>query len=266
MTRFEQDTAVEVLGPLRLRATIDEGWWIERGPNGGYMAAIALRAAIATVGDARRAPRSFTLHFSAPPRAGELEIVTAVEREGRSLSTVSGRMQQEGRLVALFLAALSRGRDTYDRQDLARPEAPPPEECLEIERPTPLGQRYDYRWLPGAQPDAGSGRALTAGWIRPREAQPLEASLVAAYTDAFPPALFAVHEDHAHLGGLPTIDLNVHFHGEVPPQDSDDFCLGVFRSDVGRDGFVAEDGEVWSRDGRLLAQSRQLAVVTGTGH
>ena len=41
----------------------------------------------------------------------------------------------------------------------------------------------------------------------------------------------------------------------------DDWVLVVFRSTVASDGFIEEDGELWSRDGRLLAQSRQLAVV-----
>lgn len=265
-TRFERDTAVVRVGEPgegRARARVDEGWWILRGPNGGYLAAIVMRAIEGGVADAARTPRSLTIHFSAAPTAGEVEIETRVERAGRSLSTVSGRMLQDGRAVALFLAAFSKGRDTWTRQDSRRPEAPLPEDCLEIERPTPLGQRYDYRWLPDAHPAAGSGRPLIAGWIRPREAQRLDAALVAAYTDAFPPALFAAYDDYTTLGGLPTIDLTVHFHGAVPAIDSDEFCLGVFRSEVGREGFASEDGEIWTRDGRLIAQSRQLALVTG---
>ena len=40
-----------------------------------------------------------------------------------------------------------------------------------------------------------------------------------------------------------------------------EFVLGRFSSRLLHDGFFEEDGELWAPDGRLLAQSRQLAIV-----
>jgi hypothetical protein len=42
--RFDRDTALEAIGDGAYRARIDHGWWVARGPNGGYVAALMLRA------------------------------------------------------------------------------------------------------------------------------------------------------------------------------------------------------------------------------
>jgi len=63
--------------------------------------------------------------------------------------------------------------------------------------------------------------------------------------------------------GIPTVDLTVHFRETLPLAGArpDDWTLATFRTRVVREGFLEEDGELWSRDGRLLAHSRQLAVL-----
>jgi acyl-CoA thioesterase len=60
---------------------------------------------------------------------------------------------------------------------------------------------------------------------------------------------------------VPTIDLTVHFREELPPAGvGDDFVFARFDSKRARDGMWEENGELWSRDGRLIVQSRQLAA------
>jgi len=72
-------------------------------------------------------------------------------------------------------------------------------------------------------------------------------------------------EEFGQFGALPTVDLTIHY--RMDPADAgvgpDDFCLAIFRSRLAHAGYVEEDGEIWSPDGRLLAQSRQLAVILG---
>ena len=80
LNRFDRDTAVIRLDARRFEARMDTGWWIHRGPNGGYVAATLLRALTETVDDDERHARSFTIHFTAPPAEGAVRIETTVER------------------------------------------------------------------------------------------------------------------------------------------------------------------------------------------
>jgi acyl-CoA thioesterase len=110
---------------------------------------------------------------------------------------------------------------------------------------------------------ASSEHALAGGWLRAREPRIADSPFIALLCDAWPPSV-AQHRALAALPprGMPTVDLTIHFRAPVPADARpDDFYLGVFRSRTLRDGFVEEDGEIWSRGGVLLAQSRQLAMV-----
>lgn len=266
-TRFDRDTAVHALdpsvaGPGVYEGRIDRGWWVVRGPNGGYVAAVLLRALAAEVA-AERAPRSLTVHYTAPPAEGPVRIDTRVERVGRSLTSVSGRMVQGDRLVALALAAFSVARRAEGFDHAVMPEAPPPEACASFPGVIPMHARYAYRWAVGSPPGSGGSEALCGGWIRLAEPRGLDAPLVAAYTDAWPPACFSWAPDRESIGPVPTVDLTIHFRAELPHPGATpmDWCLAVFRSRLAAGGFVEEDGEVWSQDGVLLAQSRQMAVI-----
>ena len=78
MNRFQRDTAVTAQADGRYAARVDGGWWIVRGPNGGYVGAIILRALMAEVGDAARAPRTMTIHYLSPPVEGPAEVETVI--------------------------------------------------------------------------------------------------------------------------------------------------------------------------------------------
>ena len=147
------------------------------------------------------------------------------------------------------------------------PDVPPPEELATNDPGTGpvMRRRYEQRWAIGAPPFSGSTEALAGGWIRlaPGEGSdehdapaPVDEVTLVAMADAWLPPIFSRLSTPA---AVPTVDLTVHLRGPIPP-DQDDWVLVVFRSSVASDGFIEEDGELWSRDGTLLAQSRQLAV------
>lgn len=265
--RFDRDTEVRRLDDGAFEATLDRGWWIVVGPNGGYLAAILLRALSAAAGDPERAPRSLTVHYVSPAQEGPVRIATRVERAGRSLSTLSARLEQNGALVALALAAFAKPRQSPEFHDLHMPEVPPPE-SLQLrpvggEDVAPLRQRLESRVVFGEAMRATSTHALAGGWLRSAEPRTADSPFVALLCDAWPPSV-AQHRALAsgRLRGMPTVDLTIHFRAPVPADARpEDFYLGVFRSRTLEAGFVEEDGEIWTRGGVLLAQSRQLAML-----
>ncbi len=267
-TRFDRDTAVTRLDTGHFEARMDTGWWIHRGPNGGYVAATLLRALTETVDDDERHARSFTIHFTAPPAEGAVRIETTVERTGRSLTTTSGRLWQDDRLCAVALAAFSRSREAIEFQDARMPAVVPPERArLRVPggtHHTPMRDRYEYRevdasTLASAVPGSGGG------WTRLAEPRTADALLVAAFSDCWPPAVRhrTGPDGEPVLQGVPTVDLTVHFRTALPLLDAkpDDYYLTLFRSGTARHGFVDEEGEIWSRSGLLVAQSRQHGLL-----
>jgi len=261
--RFDTDTAVWQTGDGALETRIDPGWWVVAGPNGGYVAALLLRGLALAQGDPKRTPRSLTIHYTSPPEAGPAAIETRIERAGRSLSSVSGRLVQGGKLRALALAAFAPELAGPEFVEASLPEVLPPERCAALEPRIEIHQRYEQRWAIGSLPFSAGDRALGGGWIRFREPRALDAFAVAAFTDAFPPAVFSRLADLSLKGGVPTVDLTIHFRTALPELglSPDAWVLAVFRSRLARRGFVEEDGEIWSRDGVLIAQSRQLALL-----
>jgi acyl-CoA thioesterase len=94
------------------------------------------------------------------------------------------------------------------------------------------------------------------GWLRPDPPEPLDAPAVAFLLDAFWPAVYPRLEEPM---GAPTIDLTIHFRRAVPPTEEP--LLAAFNTRLVHEGFFEEDGEIWTPDGELLAQSRQLGLL-----
>ena len=265
-SRFDRDTEARPLGNGAFEVRIDRGWWVVRGPNGGYVAALLVRALEHAVGDAARVLRSLTVHYVRVPGEGEARVETAIERAGRSVTTASARLLQGGQLQALALAAFALPRPSAELHHALRPEVAPPEACPPRSGSgIPIHERFEHRFAIGPLPFSGprSREARTGGWLRLAEPRPLDAALLVAYADAWPPSVFACSDLPQLSGGIPTVDLTVHVRTPlpVPGMRAEDPVLVAFRTREVSQGVLEEDGEIWSRDGRLLAHSRQLAIL-----
>ena len=263
MTTFEKDTTVSKTGAGAYEADVSENWWVARGPHGGYLASILLRALIDTVDDDARSPRSLTVHYAAAPVAGPARIETEVVRSGSRLSTVSARLLQGDQTLAMAIAAFSMDWGGLDYTDQTMPETVPPEEGFpihEVDSVPEFVRRFHMMGTLGDLPFSGAAEAKLGGWIRLAEPVLADSVVVATLMDAWAPVTFPVATEPFVA---PTIDLTIHFRAPLPHPGArvDDFYFGRFWSHLARDGFFEEDGELWSKDGVLLAQSRQLALT-----
>lgn len=257
MSGFVEATTPEALGDGRYALRFTKEWWIVNGPNGGFVAAGIVRAMEAELAAPDRALRSLTVHYPAAPREGDAEVSVQVERSGRSMSTVSARLSSGGRLCALALAAFAAPYDspiTYETEAVAMPDVPVPAEMPEPRAPAEGFPPFSAQWR--LEPAVGEhGRAVTGGWMAPAAESAVDAALIVALADTWIPAPFTLHGPFA----APTIDLSVHIRATLPREAEP--VLGVFRSDLARDGLFEEDGRLWAPDGTLLAHSRQLALA-----
>jgi acyl-CoA thioesterase len=256
---FRRDTAVQALGGGRFTAEIKEAWSGPPGPNGGYVAAIILRAIRATVDDPARQPRALTVHYLRPPADGAVEISVEIERSGRSATTCSAGMMQGGKTTCLALCVLSGDFESAAEWSEPAPAAPAPETIEPIDSsflPPRIFDQLEMRMVFGEIPFTGAA-AEAGGWLRTRLSTALEPELIAMYTDSWWPAPFA------RLDGpvfAPTLELTVHFRSR-PPQGEREHVLARFTSSTSSGGLFEEDGALWSAEGTLLAQSRQLALI-----
>ena len=262
---FDSDTALRPAGEGRWEGSIAEGWDTPRGPLGGYVMALMMRGLELAVDDGERQPRSVTMHFLRVPELGPVEVGASVERAGRSLTSVSGRLEQGGKLLGLALGAYSKPWEGPLLDESPMPEVEPPDSPQAPREPRrgaagkpPFTGRLVMQHRFGEMPFSGAERSETGGWLGLSEERPIDAGAVAVLADAWFPAPWPRLK---RLAPAPTIDLTIHFRSPLPAGGP--LLLGRFLTRYVREGFFEEDGELWSPDGTLVAQSRQLGLLLG---
>jgi acyl-CoA thioesterase len=257
---FATATAVQPVAAGQWSASIHPGWDFAGNANGGYLLAVATRALAAAAG--RPDPVTVTAHYLSPGQPGSVRITTQIIREGRRFATGAATMFSGSRPL---LAVLGTFGDLSQAQgpellEGAPPELPPPEQCF---HPTghppapPFTGRVDLRLHPedavfatGRQ----SGRPLMRGWFRLLAAEHVDSLALLCAVDAFAPAALNARPP---VAGNPTVELTAHIRARPAPG----WLRCRFSTRFVTTGFLEEDGEIWDSTGRLVGQSRQLALV-----
>jgi acyl-CoA thioesterase len=255
---------VRPLGDGRFEAAVAPGWDIGGNANGGYLLAIGARALVAATG--RPDPVTLTAHYLSPGKVGPVTVDAEVVKAGKRFTTATGTVRAaDGRPVITMLGAFSSFDEPVDAPELVDagpPELPDPDECTWLPSTTAdpassFRRMVDLRLHPD---DAGfatgdpSGNPLVRGWFRLRDGEPLDPIGLILATDAFPPTVFNARLPTAWT---PTLELTCHLRGRPVPG----WLRCAFSTRFVTGGFLEEDGVVWDASGRLVAQSRQLALV-----
>lgn len=262
---FDVDTAVEAIGESRYTASVSDRWSLVGGhANGGYALAICLQALRAE--SAYPDPVAVSANYLRRVEPGPAELTVEPIRQGRRLWVGQTSLIQDGRekvrVVANFADLAAASGRTEVRN--APPVLPPPEECVEVydgRRPTPLtlADRLEFRIpeRPGWTRGEPGGRLEEAFWMRfapddhGRIREPDTLALAVLVDMSAPPVL-----DLGEFGST-TIELTSHVRGVPAPGWMS--CRASTRHVI--DGYHDEDFEIWDASGRLVAQSRQLALL-----
>jgi acyl-CoA thioesterase len=275
---LEKDTAIECLGEGRFRATISSDWALW-GPVGGYLAAIALRAAGAHA--AMPLPASLSCQYLSMARFDAVDIEVECLQSSRHAKSLSVQMKQNGTPVLTALVWTIADDIPGPRRRLSTPPAvPAPQRVAEMPLDPGLAsntaasatatgtfwQNLELRTLAFDQPPSPEVPIHSWAKFRPRayfDDPWLDAcrELITIDTAIFPAVAIALKGGrYAAL----SIDLYVAFHSPPPAED---YLLVTAQSTAAGAGLVSGTAQTRSIDGTLTASggSQLICRMMGAG-
>lgn len=231
--------------------------WQLWGPSGGYLSAIALRAA-GEITELTR-PVSYYCHFLKSPRFDVVQVEATFERPGKRAESIAVTISQDGEPMLKALVRTAAQSTGFTHDDVQIPTTTLPEEIEPYRYTGPGSDDYTY-WnnferrpvLPVARND--SQRPISREWVRSlptaRFEDPfLDAARPLMMLDTF--GYLAARQKYTD-GPLfaPNLDTSAWFH-DIGAQT--DWLLIEHANPIARDGVMFVDGKVWSEDGVLVA-------------
>jgi acyl-CoA thioesterase len=272
MGDLQTDTAV--IGGNGHYTTTVSGDWDFFTPNGGYLSALALRAAAAE-SDLPQ-PAAYYCHYLNPPRSGEEAeiVVTTLRRSKRTHALRIGMSQGEvPMLEALIWLIAPPGGLEYSHAVM--PEVPEPTSLRSNEEihapdkaPFPFWENVETRpvtWT-GRWDERPIMHPLWRVWTRFRPQARFDdpfvdacRSLILIDTMLYPAA--AIAHEGVFPFAAPSMDLAVRFHASSKESE---WLLSSTETPVAIEGLLGGYAAVWSEDGRLVATGGQQMLYRPT--
>ena len=257
---FDVDTKVTPAGAGQYSAQISDRWNVIGGhANGGYALAICLSALRHEL--PYPDPLTVSATYLRRTHAGPAWVHADLIRAGRRLAFGEARLMQDGaelvRVVASFTdLGLASGRTIVDG---AAPDLPPPDDCVDlvggVQVPgVSIAERFEFRYaeLPGWRQGRPNGRAQSEFWMRFADGGEPDTFSLPVLVDMANPAIF-------ELGEYASTTIELSAYVRARPEPGWLACRASTRYVM--DGYHEEDFEAWDSSGRLVVQSRQLALL-----
>lgn len=245
---------------------IADGWDIGGVPNGGYVMSFAVSSML--IASERPDPVSVTAHFLRPAAPGHLTVTTEVVKTGRSFTTISASAIQDD-LEILRLLGVFGDLDSMGGLESVTATAPDVEvasRCVLIKErqghPFAFAQKVRQLIDPstaGYLLGDATGKAELTGWMGFVDGRIPQTTDLATLADGFPPPIFNLG---IAPGWVPTVELTLH----VRSRPTSPLLIGRFAADFVNAGLLTEDGQLFDANGKLVALSRQLALVPRADH
>lgn len=269
MNPFTDALAVREIEPgRRYEGGLDERWTIGPKLHGGAILALVASAARAACPQPEQQPIAVSANFLSAPDPGAMHLVTVIRKQGRRISVIDVELVQGDRAAVHAVVTMGQPEARHDPLLTARPvvDLMAPEPPADLRSISPghqfsglmnLAECCDIRPVlssvnPIIGPDGRESPPVIQIWVRPREGAP-DTLFALMCSDLSVPVTFAVER----YGWAPTVQFTALL--REPPADG---WLRVLCSsvEIGQDWFD-EDHTVVDQGGRLVVQSRQLAMV-----
>ena len=129
----------------RYTTSISPSWELAVVPQGGIVAAIAVRAMEHLLGDPTQTLRTMTAMFAGQVAGGAVEVDVQLLRRGRSMSQLTATVRNPGASAGLTaIAAFGAPRRGFDFTELEMPDVAGPEALRGFRDPLPEGVEFEF--------------------------------------------------------------------------------------------------------------------------